>query len=143
MTFTWLELVATSVTRSGLGFNSASMWRVSLLNHLRVSISFAGADETEPPICRIMSGTIWRFEPLPSVHGSAWIRVRDAASFAAHQRMAWRGAPGAPLLPGLAGVPFSLRMQASTPSMMARDAFARRTSTLPHGNRRLMRRACR
>ena len=66
------------VTWSGVGFSSASMWRVSSDSHLAASPSLSGANEIEPPTCRIISGQAlrmpasnWlnldkRLEPLPS-----------------------------------------------------------------------------
>ena len=75
--FIWFVLIAI-VTWSGFGVSSASMWRVSSLSHWAASLSVSGANEIEPPTCRIMSGTAtrrrassslnidMRLEPLPS-----------------------------------------------------------------------------
>ncbi len=66
-TFIWLELIAI-VTWSGVGFNSASMWRVSSESHLATSLSPSGANEIEPPTCRIRSGTRARMPARSSLN---------------------------------------------------------------------------
>ncbi len=63
----WLVLTAT-VTWSGAGVSSASMWRVSSLSHLAASPSLSGANEIEPPTCRIMPGTATRSSPSSSLN---------------------------------------------------------------------------
>ena len=76
-TFICVVLTVT-VTWSGLGSSSASMWRVSSDSHLALAPSVSGAKEIEPPTWMIMSGTALRtpaisslnldrrLEPLPS-----------------------------------------------------------------------------
>ncbi|MNT14491.1 hypothetical protein D3C72_1495000 [compost metagenome] len=75
--FICVVLMAT-VTWSGFGVSSASMWRVSSESHLAASPSSSGANEIDPPTWMIMSGTALRtpaisslnldrrLEPLPS-----------------------------------------------------------------------------
>ncbi|MNF10762.1 hypothetical protein D3C80_2118060 [compost metagenome] len=48
MIFICVVLIAT-VTWSGFGVRSASMWRVSSDSHLAASPSLSGANEIEPP----------------------------------------------------------------------------------------------
>jgi hypothetical protein len=66
-TFIWLVLIAI-VTWSGVGSSSASMWRVSSLSHFATSPSLSGANEIEPPTCRIMSGTRERMPASSSLN---------------------------------------------------------------------------
>ena len=54
------EVLTVTVTWSGLGSSSASMWRVSSDSHLAAAPSVSGANEIEPPTCRTMSGTATR-----------------------------------------------------------------------------------
>ncbi len=66
-TFIWLELTAI-VTWSGVGFSSASRWRVSSLNHLATSPSDSGANEIEPPTWMTRSGTRARMPAISSLN---------------------------------------------------------------------------
>ena len=59
MMFIWLVFTAT-VTWSGMGFSSASMWRVSSDSHLAAWPSSSGANEIEPPTCNTILGTASR-----------------------------------------------------------------------------------
>ena len=72
------DVLTVTVTWSGFGLSSASMWRVSSESHLAFSPSVSGAKEIDPPTCSTMSGTASRrrassslnfdsrFDPLPS-----------------------------------------------------------------------------
>ncbi len=66
-TFIWLLLIAI-VTWSGVGFRSASMWRVSSDSHLATSPSLSGAKEIEPPTWMISSGTRARMPAISSLN---------------------------------------------------------------------------
>ncbi|MNF62747.1 hypothetical protein D3C84_444320 [compost metagenome] len=67
MMFIWVVLMAT-VTWSGFGVSSASMWRVSSDSHLAASPSLSGAKEMEPPTWMIMSGTASRTPAISSLN---------------------------------------------------------------------------
>ena len=65
--FIWFEFTAT-VTWSGLGSRSASMWRVSSESHLAAWPSLSGAKLMEPPTWMISSGTRARMPAISSLY---------------------------------------------------------------------------
>ena len=62
------EVLTVTVTWSGTGSSSASMWRVSSDSHLAASPSPSGAKEIDPPTWMIMSGTAARTPAISSLN---------------------------------------------------------------------------
>jgi hypothetical protein len=67
VTFICVVLTVT-VTWSGLGSSSASMWRVSSLSHLASAPSPSGAKLIEPPTWMTISGTALRTPAISSLN---------------------------------------------------------------------------
>ena len=88
-TFICVVLTVT-VTWSGFGSSSASMWRVSSDSHLARAPSVSGAKEIEPPTWMIMSGTALRTPAISSLNFDR--RLRALAVELAHVQVQHRGA---------------------------------------------------
>jgi hypothetical protein len=62
------EVLMVTVTWSGTGSSSASMWRVSSDSHLAAAPSVSGAKLMEPPTWMIISGTRERTPAISSLN---------------------------------------------------------------------------
>ncbi|KAF1052169.1 MAG: hypothetical protein GAK34_01313 [Delftia tsuruhatensis] len=62
------EVLTVTVTWSGTGSNSASMWRVSSDSHLAAAPSVSGAKLIDPPTWMIISGTRARTPAISSLN---------------------------------------------------------------------------
>jgi hypothetical protein len=62
------EVLTVTVTWSGFGSSSASMWRVSSDSHLAAAPSVSGAKEIDPPTWISMSGTARRTPAISSLN---------------------------------------------------------------------------
>ncbi|CAJ7072118.1 Uncharacterised protein [Burkholderia pseudomallei] len=79
MMFICVVLIAT-VTWSGFGSSSASMWRVSSDSHFAAWPSSSGANEIEPPTWMIMSGTAARTPAISSLNFDSRFEPRPSSS---------------------------------------------------------------